>query len=425
MVAKDELFERLWNGEAAMDEWSAAVSGGSARQIADDAIAIHTGYLFGNTTAFRTADGLVLVDSGSRETASQTLAILRKWDDAPVNTVIYTHGHIDHTWGARLLDQEADANGTSRPRIIAHRNVLERFRRYDATHDLNSLVMGRQFNQPGYAFPSDHRRPDEVYDDNLSLTIGGLQLELFHGRGETDDATFVWAPQKRILVSGDFVIWVFPNAGNPRKVQRFALDWASALRRMQALKPDMLVPGHGPVVAGSARANQILNDGAEVLESLTSQTLDLMNNGSSLDEILHAVSAPRDLLAKPYLLPRYDDPEFVVRNIWHLYAGWFDGNPAHLKPASAAELGAEIASLAGGAQKLAERAALLAEIGETRLAAHLIEFAATASPEDQEVQQIRANVYSRCVEAETSLIGKAIFAVYQRDATARAGNTSG
>lgn len=424
MIAKDELFERLWNGEAAMDEWSAAVSGGSARQIADNAIAIHTGYLFGNTTACRTADGLVLVDSGSRETASQTLAILRKWDDAPVHTVIYTHGHIDHTWGARLLDQEADAKGTSRPRIIAHRNVLERFKRYDATHDLNSIVMGRQFNQPGYTFPSDHRRPDEVYDDNLSLTIGGLRLELFHGRGETDDATFVWAPEQRILVSGDFVIWVFPNAGNPRKVQRFALDWASALRRMQALEPDVLVPGHGPVVAGSSRANQILNDGASVLESLTSQTLNLMNGGRSLDEILHAVSAPKDLLAKPYLLPRYDDPEFVVRNIWHLYAGWFDGNPAHLKPAPAADLGAEIASLAGGAQKLAERAALLAEGGETRLAAHLIEFAATASPEDQEIQQIRANVYARCVEAETSLIGKAIFAVYQRDAKARVG-TSG
>jgi hypothetical protein len=58
-----------------------------------------------------------------------------------------------------------------------------------------------------------------------------------------------------------------------------------------------------------------------VLESLTGQTLGLMNKGSSLDEILHAVSAPAALLAKPYLLPQYDDPEFVVRNIWHLYAG--------------------------------------------------------------------------------------------------------
>ena len=132
-----------------MEEWTAAVSGGSARSITGSVIAIHTGYLFGNATAVRTDAGLVLVDTGSRETASQTLAALRRWDESPVHTVIYTHGHIDHTWGARLLDQEADARGIARPRIVAHRNVLNRFDRYDATHGLNSLVMGRQFNQPG------------------------------------------------------------------------------------------------------------------------------------------------------------------------------------------------------------------------------------------------------------------------------------
>ena len=150
--------------------------------------------------------------------------------------------------------------------------------------------------------------------------------------------------------------------------------------------------GHGPVVFGQERAAQILGDGAEVLESLVSQTVDLMNSGASLDQILHAVSAPQGLLAKPYLLPKCDDPEFVVRNIWHLYAGWFDGDPAHLKPARSAELAGEIAALAGGAEKLAGRATTLAEAGQTRLAAHLIEFASTASPASAAIQAARANV---------------------------------
>lgn len=251
---QEELFERLWTGTATLAEWTAAVSGGSAVPVTENLIAIHTGYLFGNATAIRTAAGLVLIDTGSRETASQTLAVLRRWDDSPVDTVIYTHGHIDHTWGARLLDQEADARGVARPRIIAHRNVLYRFDRYDATHGLNSIVMGRQFNQPGYTFPDAHRRPDEVYDDSLALTVGRVRIELFHGRGETDDATFVWLPASRVLASGDFVLWVFPNAGNPRKVQRFAPQWAAALRRMQALNPQVLIPGHGPVIFGAARA---------------------------------------------------------------------------------------------------------------------------------------------------------------------------
>ena len=416
MTQRDELFERLWTGDTPMEAWTASVSGGSATPIADDAITIHTGYLFGNATAIRTRDGLVLVDTGSRETANQTLAVLRRWDDGPVHTVIYTHGHIDHTWGARLLDQEADANGTARPHIIAHRNVLNRFQRYDTTQGLNSLVMGRQFNQPGYSFPDDHRRPDQVYDDSLALTVGGVSIALSHGRGETDDATFVWLPERRILISGDFVIWVFPNAGNPRKVQRYAPDWAAALRRMRTLDPAVLVPGHGPVVFGTERSAQMLDDGADVLDSLVIQTVDLMNKGCSLNEILHSVSAPQNLLAKPYLLAKYDDPEFVVRNIWHLYAGWFDADPAHLKPAPAKALAHEIANLAGGAETLAQRAVALAETGQTRLAAHLIEFASRASPADAAIQAVRADVYARCVEAETSLIGKANFSVYQQDA---------
>jgi len=180
---------------------------------------------------------------------------LRRWDESPVHTIIYTHGHIDHSWGARLLDQEADAKGIVRPHIIAHRNVLRRFERYDATHGLNSVVMGRQFNQPGYTFPDHHRRPDQVYDDTLNLAVGGLTIELAHGHGETDDATFVWLPEKRILVSGDFVIWVFQNAGNPRKVQRYAPELGGPLcAAWKRSRRRWLVPGHGPVVsAASAR----------------------------------------------------------------------------------------------------------------------------------------------------------------------------
>ena len=62
---------------------------------------------------------------------------------------------------------------------------------------------------------------------------------------------------------------------------------------------------------------------------------------------------------------------------------------------------------------------VLAEGGRTRLAAHLAELAGTASPQDRAIQATRASVYERCAAAETSLIGKAIFAVYQREAKAQ------
>jgi alkyl sulfatase BDS1-like metallo-beta-lactamase superfamily hydrolase len=415
-MTQDALFEQLWNGTAQMEEWTAAVSPGAITAVADNIITVHTTYFCGSVTAIRTQAGLVFIDTAKPDTASRTLALVRTWDDSRVHTVIYTHGHIDHTSGIKVIDEEADARGIPRPRIIAHRNVPRRMDRYEASHGFNSIVQGQQFNIPGYVYPIGQRRPDEVYDDTLSLAIGGEQIDLIHGRGETDDATFVWLPQRHVLASGDFVIWVFPNAGNPRKVQRYAADWAVALRRMEQLKPEVLIPGHGPVIFGQGRTAQVLRDGAEALEYLTSETLQLMNKGATLDQILHTVKVPSRYLEKPYLLAKYDDPEFLVRGIFHLYAGWFDGNPAHLKPATNADLASELARLAGGADKLAARAAILSEQGQTRVAAHLAEFAGAAAPEDARIQAIRASVLQKCIDGETSLMGKAFLAVYQRDA---------
>jgi alkyl sulfatase BDS1-like metallo-beta-lactamase superfamily hydrolase len=411
------LFERLWNGSAQMEEWTAAVSQGAVTAVADTIITVHTTYFCGSVTAIRTTDGLVLVDTANQATAEKVLALIRSWDDSPIHTVIYTHGHIDHTGGITAVDREAEAKGLARPRIIAHRDVARRMNRYALTQGLNSIVQGQQFNDPAYVYPVGHRQPDEVYDDTLSLVIGGERIELFHGRGETDDATFVWLPGRRILASGDFVIWMFPNAGNPRKVQRYAADWAAALRQ---LEPEIVIPGHGPVIFGKGRAAQVLRDGAAVLEHLVRESLALMNRGATLDQVLHAVTAPTEYLSKPWLRARYDDPEFLVRAIYHLYAGWFDGNPAHLKPARAADLALELARLAGGANKLAERAAVLALEGNLRVAAHLAEFAGQAAPDDKSVQAARALVLRTCIDREGSLMGKAFLAVYEREAEQRA-----
>lgn len=420
-MASDPLFERLWNGSAPMEEWTAAVSQGAITHVADDIITVHTTYFCGSVTVIRTAEGLVLVDTAKPDTAQRTLEVIRSWDESPIHTVIFTHGHIDHTSGIAVIDAEADAKGVPRPRIVAHRNVKRRMERYVASQGFNSIVQGQQFNMPGYVYPVGQRQPDEVYDETLSFTIGGQRFELFHGRGETDDASFVWLPERSVLASGDFVIWVFPNAGNPRKVQRYAAEWAAALRQMEALKPAILIPGHGPVVFGEERALQMLRDGAEALEYLVGETLALMNRGATLDEVLHGVKLPAAFLAKPYLLAKYDDPEFLVRSIYHFYAGWFDGDAAHLKPARTAEIASELAELAGGAERLAERAASLSEAGKSRLAVQLAEFAGAAAPEDAGIQAVRARVLQTAIDDESSLMGKAFLSVYLRQARERAG----
>ena len=108
-MPQDALFERLWSGAAQMEEWTEAVSAGVITSVAENIITVHTTYFCGSVTAIRTSEGLVLIDTAKPDTAAQTLATIRSWDDSPIHTVIYTHGHIDHTSGIKVIDEEADA----------------------------------------------------------------------------------------------------------------------------------------------------------------------------------------------------------------------------------------------------------------------------------------------------------------------------
>ena len=92
----------------------------------------------------------------------------------------------------------------------------------------------------------------------------------------------------------------------------------------------------------------------------------MMNAGASSTRSSRASRRPAQLADRPYLSPIYDEPEFVVRNLYRLYGGWWDGNPAHLKPAREAALAGELARLAGGPGALAIRARELARQGRAR-----------------------------------------------------------
>ncbi|MEE8581384.1 MAG: alkyl sulfatase dimerization domain-containing protein, partial [Myxococcota bacterium] len=113
--------------------------------------------------------------------------------------------------------------------------------------------------------------------------------------------------------------------------------------------------------------------------------------------------------------PIYDDPLFIVHTLWRLYGGWYDGNPAHLKPAAEIDLARALAGLAGGAGALARRAEALCADSELAVACELAEFAWQADPEDSRVREIRAAVYRERAARETSLMAKGIFNAAARE----------
>ncbi len=383
---------------------------------------------FSHSVVLDAGDGLVAFDASHANTGERVVAAIKGWSSQPVSHIIYTHGHADHVGGSVAFAAEYGAMT-----VVGHRNVERRFDRYAATNDWNVQINARQFGGVKGDFgmgkfpefiPIDTARPNHVVDDHDTLHVGSRVIELHHARGETDDHLWAWMPEEKWIAVGDFVIWNFPNAGNPQKVQRFPIEWAAALRAMIAKGPELLLPAHGLPISGRDRIAMVLDDIATALELVVREVVDMMNAGEVLDTIVHSVSVPDDLLAKPYLRPLYDEPEFVVRNVWRQFGGWWDGAPSRLKPSPDAVLAAELADLAGGAGVLADRAQAIADQGDYRLACHLADLAGWAAPTDQAVHRQRALIYRARRSAESSLMAKGIFAGAARESEEIAGTDS-
>jgi alkyl sulfatase BDS1-like metallo-beta-lactamase superfamily hydrolase len=390
---------------------------GPSQLIADGVVFLPS---FGTCTAFLCDDRILLVDTTITQVAPRALDDLRSnHSQAPIETIVYTHGHIDHTTGAETFLADAQARGHPRPRILAHRDLPARFDRYRLLAPHNDFINRVQFNLPETVHPFSNANwvyPDDVYSEALVTTVGGERFELYHARGETDDETWVWCPARRVLCTGDTFVWSSPNAGNPYKVQRYALDWAQALQAMAALRPLHLLPGHGPALSGEDRIQDALLTTAAFLRSIHDQVVAKMNEGKWLEDILREIDYPPT--DKPWLRPIYDHPEFIARNVYRLYGGWYSGDPADILPAHSGDIARELVGVCG-AEPLLARARALRDAGDLQIACHIADFVRKGDPDNRAAWLLWRDLFAARSEAESSLMARGAFHSAVREAEAR------
>ncbi len=359
---------------------------------------------FSNTFAVITSDGLLLIDPGTAPFAAHIHQGVRAWSDAPLHTAVYTHGHADHAFGLRPWLESGE-----RPQIVAQENCVARFQRYQLTHGLNARINQRQFGLPQPTFPDQFDWPTITVRDALVQRIGDTEVRYRAAKGETDDALYTFLPDRRVLFTGDLVIWAAPNCGNPQKVQRYPVEWADALEQMAALGAEWLFPGHGLAVHGENAIRVMLTETAVWLRSIIDQVLERMNAGQSPEEIFHAVEPEAELSKRPFLRATYDHPKFIVRNLLRLWGGWWDGNAADLMPAPWASQGREIAALAGGVDALVARGCVLLEQGDLPMACHVAEWATRGSPEHMGAQELKRDAYTARAEMAREVMSRGIY----------------
>jgi glyoxylase-like metal-dependent hydrolase (beta-lactamase superfamily II) len=218
-----------------------------------------------------TDDGIVLVDPVSAEFARWLRGEIEARFDVPVKYVLYSHHHWDHASGGAVFADTArfvghsnfaahlalppagtalpadaaatDRNGDGRlSRSEAAGTYAASFDLYDADRD-GSISGAEAVRGP----LNDVRAPDLTFDDRLTITLGGVDVELIHvgQMAHTDDMSIVLFPDQRAVFVVDFV-----SLG--RLPFRTLVDgqlnaWLNAIRAVELLDVDVVAPGHGVV----------------------------------------------------------------------------------------------------------------------------------------------------------------------------------
>jgi len=323
------------------------------------------------------------------------LDAIREVSDAPLHTLIYTHGHVDHAFGAWAI---AEAGLT--PEVVAHEAVIPRFERYIRLRGSIAQYM----SQPEDQLPAsrdDVVWPTRTFRDRLELEIGGETFVLAHHKGETDDQLYVWVPGRGALASADYYQGFLPNAGNGKRVQRHVEEWAVALREMAALEPTILLPAHGEAITDPALIQENFVALADAFETIVEQTIAGLNAGLRKDQVSEGVELPMHLAANPTLREQYVSVEDVSKMVIKRYTGWWNDLPSSWTPATLEAQATVIAALAGGVDGLVEAARISLD-GDVQMACHLADWAWLAAPDHPDVQQLVIDAYKARIVDEGS-----------------------
>ncbi len=203
-------------------------------------------------TAFLvTPEGIILTDPINTETATWLKAELKERFDVPVKYLIYSHSHDDHSSGAAVYDEAI---------IIGHENVIAEFDIWDDLSididdfdgfdgDVDKLTAYRKANAAVY--------PDIIFDDRMSIELGGKTVELIYlGHGHSDNLLAIHYPDERAMLTVDLLL-IDRVSFLDLPYTHYFPELFDGLRLVEEIDFDILLTGHG--VHGKSRTKHDLS----------------------------------------------------------------------------------------------------------------------------------------------------------------------
>jgi glyoxylase-like metal-dependent hydrolase (beta-lactamase superfamily II) len=190
---------------------------------------------FNSNAAFVvTRDGVVVVDAlGTPALGRALVRAIRGVTSRPIRRVILTHYHADHLYGLQAL-RDAGAEIWARAEGRAYLEGEEGRRRLEQ----------RRRDLPGWFDASTEPVPaDRWLTHDTRFDLGGVRFELTYlGPAHAPDDLVVALPHDGVVFSGDVIF----GGRLPYVGEADGRRWLAAIDRLLALRPRLLVPGHGP-----------------------------------------------------------------------------------------------------------------------------------------------------------------------------------
>jgi glyoxylase-like metal-dependent hydrolase (beta-lactamase superfamily II) len=180
----------------------------------------------GNTAAFITEKGVVIVDTKNPGMGPAILEKVKSVTPKPVTMIINTHTHGDHVGSNSAF--------TGTVEIVAHENCktsMEKMAPFQTDE-------GKKF------------LPGKTYKDKLSLLKGKDKIDLYYfGRGHTGGDTFVVFPALKVMHTGDMFAFAkgvpiidINNGGSGLEYPKTLMKAAAGIKGVENV-----IPGHSAV----------------------------------------------------------------------------------------------------------------------------------------------------------------------------------
>lgn len=230
----------------------------------------------GNTAAFITAAGVVLVDTKLPGWGQPLLDAIKRITDKPVTTVINTHTHFDHTNGQVEFAPTVE--------VVAHENTKTYMEQSNPVYGLQSGPQPNPFRDAG-----GRGYPKRTFMDTLTIGSGAERIDLhYFGPAHTGGDAFVVFPALRVMHAGD----VFPTKALPIMDMNnggSGVSYPDTLQKVTALPGvDTIINGHAPKPSTMAD----LKEYAVFIRDFVAAVQEAKKAGRTLDDVVKAWQTP-------------------------------------------------------------------------------------------------------------------------------------